>query len=126
MRRDFQKRCSSETPRTQSTKPRPETAPRTKLFRAKAFRLGEIEKRKLLSHSADHGANIRNRPISKQKRMNATARMRFMRILESQTPNPHCSLTIRHSEFASYNEPYCAVTALTSLILAAFPRNSRM
>src|SRR5262245_23481056 len=87
MRRDFQNRCSSESPRTQSTKPSPETAPRTKLFRTKALRPGDNDKRKLLSQSADHGANIRKRPISKQKRMNATARMRFMRILESQTPN---------------------------------------
>src|SRR5262245_23220646 len=87
MRSDFQKRWSSESPRTQSTKPSPETAPRTKLFSANALRLGENDRRKLLSQSADHGANIRKRPISKQKRMNATARMRFMRIIESQTPN---------------------------------------
>ena len=73
--RDFQKRRPvQKDPRTQSTTPSPETAPRTKLLRAERRDENEYVNRTLFSQSVDHGTKIRKRPISKQKRMKATAR----------------------------------------------------
>ena len=68
---------------------RPETAPRTKLFKTNALKAGEMESRKLCSQSPDQGANIKNRPISKQKRISAMARRRFMKYWVTRPI--HCS-----------------------------------
>src|SRR5262249_8511772 len=76
--RDLQKRPNSVTPRTRSTTPNPDTAPRTKLLRSSPRRCREYPSRTLCSQSADQGTNTRKRPISKQKRMKATARKRFI------------------------------------------------
>src|SRR5438094_7398586 len=85
--RDFQKRPSSEKPSRTSMTPSPEIAPRMKLFKSSSRSVNEYARRRLFSQSADHGTNMRKRPISKQNRMKATARRRFMTLDGDQFPS---------------------------------------